>query len=62
MSNITINSYATPLLYSQTEFLNEKGNKESIRIFMDPSMKDNLIDKNFEHFFIDGTFDSVPVG
>ena len=29
---------------------------------MDVEMKNILLDKNFEQFFIDGTFDCLPAG
>ncbi len=42
------------------EYQNQKGEKEFVRIFMDQRMNDVMIDQNFHHFFIDGTFDCIP--
>ena len=48
--------------FAQNCFRNSKDKDEVIRIFMDNRMKSILNDKNFEHFFIDGTFECVPAG
>ena len=47
------------LLNYKVEFMNEENKMEKIRINSLEEMLDNLIDRNFTQYFIDGTFD-VP--
>ena len=42
--------------------LNEGEKDEAIRIYATIEMLDILEDKNFTHFFLDGTFKCVPKG
>ena len=41
---------------------NQDGIEETIRIYATDEMLDILIDKNYDQFFIDGTFKCVPKG
>ena len=42
--------------------INEKETTETLRLYATDEMLDILEDKNYTHFFLDGTFKCVPKG
>ena len=57
------------LTYTGSKFLKEKitvnledGTQETIRLYASEPMLDILEDRNYSHFFLDGTFKCVPKG
>lgn len=60
LDNISFNSIK--LLKAKNSVKNQDGIEETIRIYATDEMLDILIDKNYDQFFIDGTFKCVPKG
>lgn len=50
------------ILLKQKIILNENEKLETLRIYATDEMLDVLEDKNYTHFFLDGTFKCVPKG
>ncbi len=53
--------YEGKLLMRQKIITNNE-RQEAVRIYATDRMLDVLIDANYEHFFLDGTFKCVPKG